>query len=176
MLTLDQLKCALNLRNIQRFQTHELLKIDHVDRHSFRALWFYTYFGGKEPLAMASHDFEESITGDLPSPIKIDFQDILNIYEMIRVPFQDPREEKLGKMCDKLDLVYILIQQENSTGLLPEELRQIYEDEREKVLDIAKELGIKGDVVKLLKELKKPFNRMEIVDKLKKKKAELEKK
>jgi len=164
-LTLDQLRLALNLHNIGRFQTHELLKQDTVAQHSLRATAFYLYFQGKEPLAMLFHDLEESITGDLPSPIKKHLSELVT-FELLRPKFQDEREGKLGKMCDKLDLVFTLQKQMLNTNTLPPELHDIYETEKEKLLDIAKELGLKASVNKLLTDLRKPFKRDEIVERL----------
>jgi hypothetical protein len=165
-LSIDQLRLALNLHNITRFQTHETLKTDNVSNHSFRACAFYDYFGGTEPMAMLFHDLEESITGDLPSPIKKYLQG-LEIFELIRPKFQDDKQKRLGKMCDKLDLVVKLQTQMLNTNTLPPDLYAIYEKEKDMLMDIAKEVGLKSDVLKLLSLLKKSFDRDEVVERLK---------
>lgn len=151
-MNLEQLKMALNLVNIRRFQTHRLLAERNVAEHSFRAGCVYAYMGGKEFMPMFLHDSEESLTGDLPSPIKKDLQG-LEKYESLRPQFQDKKEERLGKLADKLELVLTLREQLEDTGRLPRKLMDIYETELELAMDIAKELGKAKDVKKLLKEL-----------------------
>jgi len=152
MLTLDQLKLALNLVNIRRFQTHRLMVARNVAEHSFRAAVLYAFLGGTEVVAMMMHDAEESITGDLPSPIKKDLQG-LEKFEAMRPQFQDSREARLGKLSDKLELVLTLREQLEDTGRLPKKLMDIYETDLEIALDIAKELGKTKEVKSLLKEL-----------------------
>lgn len=151
-MNLDQLKMALNLHNVRRFQTHRLQVNKSVAEHSFRAGMLYSYLGGKELIAMFSHDIEEAITGDLPSPIKKDLKG-LEKYEALRPAFEDAKEARLGKLCDKLELVLDLREQLNDTGRLPKGLMDIYENELDQALDIAKELGIAKDIKKLLKEI-----------------------
>lgn len=111
----------------------------------------YAFLGGKEVIAALCHDIEESITGDLPSPIKKDLQG-LEKYEALRPDFTDPQEKKLGKLADKLELVLDLREQLDDIGRLPRKLMEVYENELEAVLDIAKELGKTKEVKKLLKE------------------------
>lgn len=152
MLTLDQLKLALNLVNIRRFQTHRLLAERNVAEHSFRAGMIYAYLGGKELIAMFGHDIEESVTGDLPSPIKKDLQG-LEKYEAMRPEFEDKAEQRLGKLSDKLELVLTLREQLLDTGRLPPKLMEIYETELDAAKDIAKEVGRVKEVNKLLKEI-----------------------
>lgn len=154
MLTLEQLKLSLSLHNIRRFQTHRLQSPKSVAEHSFRMGMIYSYLGGKELIAAFGHDAEESLTGDLPSPIKKDLQG-LEKFESLRPQFQDSMEKQLGKLADKLELVLDLQEQLDDTGMLPKKLRTIYEDEKELVFDIAKDLGKLTDVKKLLKELSK---------------------
>jgi 5'-deoxynucleotidase YfbR-like HD superfamily hydrolase len=152
MLNLDQLKLALNLVNIRRFQTHRMLAERNVAEHSFRAGMIYAHLGGKEHIAMFSHDIEESITGDLPSPIKKDLTG-LEKFEALRPAFEDPKEARLGKLADKLELVLTLREQLADTGRLPRKLMEIYENELELAIDIAKELNKTKEVRKLLKEV-----------------------
>jgi len=149
-----QLTLALKLRNVQRFQTHRLQHRQSVDQHSFRTAMIYDHLGGIEHMAMLTHDLEEALTGDLPSPAKKYVQG-LDFFEKIRVEFKDPREARLGKLCDKLELVLDLREQLDDTGQLPDQLMNIYEDEYDKVMDIAKELNKEKDVKLLLKNVSK---------------------
>lgn len=167
MLNLDQLRLAQNLPRIRRFQTHHILEEDNVADHSLRATTLYIYFGGTEIIPMMYHDLEEAITSDIPSPIKKNITG-LEMYELVRPQFQDPKQKKLGKMCDKLDLVCVLQEQQVKTGTLPSDLLDILEAEKEIVIDIAQELGHKAAVIKLLKELRKPHNKQALTEKLKK--------
>lgn len=154
MLTLEQLKMCLNLHNIRRFQTHRLQSPKSVAEHSFRMGMIYAFLGGKEFIAAFGHDAEEAITGDLPSPIKKDLQG-LDKYENMRPVFQDNQEKKLGKLADKLELVLDLQEQLDDTGRLPKKLMVIYEDEKDLVFELAKELGKLSEVKKLLRDLNK---------------------
>lgn len=151
-MTLDQLKLALNLVNIRRFQTHRLLAERNVAEHSFRMGMIYAYLGGVELLAAFGHDLEEAVTGDLPSPIKKDLQG-LDKYEALRPQFEDKRQQRLAKLADKLELVLTLREQLADTGRLPKKLMDIYEAELEIALDISKELNNTKEVKKLLKEI-----------------------
>ena len=166
-LNLDQLKCLLNLQNVARFQTHETISKDNVACHSFRATALYVYFGGTEMLAMFTHDIEESVTGDLPSPIK-KYLKGLELFESMRIPFTDKDQETLGKMCDKLDLVIKLQGQFLATGTLPPNLLEIYDAEKEKLLDIASSCSKRAQVKKLLKELSNPLNFYSLMENLEK--------
>lgn len=152
MLTLEQLKLALNLHNIRRFQTHRMQASKSVAEHSFRMAVVYTYLGGTEILAALSHDIEEAHTGDLPSPIKKHLKG-LEYFEAMRPQFQDLMQQKLGKLADKLELILDLREQLEDTGRLPKKLMDIYETELDAAKDIAKELGKLKEVNKLLKEL-----------------------
>jgi 5'-deoxynucleotidase YfbR-like HD superfamily hydrolase len=154
MLTLDQLKLSLNLHNVKRFQTHRLQQTKSVAEHSFRVAALYNYLGGKELIPAMCHDIEEAITGDIPSPAKKHIKG-LDYFENMRPKFEDTREARLGKLCDKLELVLDLREQLEDTGKLPKRLMQVYEDELESVHDIAKELGIAKEVKQLLRELSK---------------------
>lgn len=149
-----QLTLALKLRNVQRFQTHRLQHRQNVDQHSFRATMLYDYLGGTEHMAMLTHDLEEALTGDIPSPAKKHVEG-LDFFERIRVEFRDPQQYKLGKLCDKLELVLDLREQLEDTGQLPEKLMNIYEDEYDKVMDIAKELKQEKEVKSILKTASK---------------------
>lgn len=153
-LNLEQLKLALGLHNVQRFQTHRLQIPKSVAEHSFRVGALYSFLGGKELKPAFFHDLEEAITGDLPSPIKKDLQG-LDKFEAIRPEFEDQREKKLGKLADKLELVLDLQEQLDDTGRLPKKLMIIYEDEKDLVFELAKELGKLSEVKKLLRDLNK---------------------
>jgi len=151
-MNLDQLKMAMNLHNVRRFQTHRLQASKSVAEHSFRVAALYAFFGGKEILPALLHDIEESITSDIPSPVKKNLKG-LEIYEAMRPQFEDIKEQRLGKLADKLELVLDLREQLSDVGRLPKGLMDIYEAELELALDIAKELGIAKEVKKLLKEI-----------------------
>lgn len=153
-LTLEQLKLALNLHNVRRFQAHRMVQAKSVAEHSFRVASVYAYLGGKEILPAMLHDLEESITGDLPSPIKKDIKG-LEKFEAVRPPFEDPIEKKLGKLADKLELILDLQEQLDETGVLPRSLRRIYDDEKELAFEIAKEIGKLKEVKQLLRDLNK---------------------
>lgn len=153
-LSLEQLKLALNLHNVRRFQAHRMLQPKSVAEHSFRVASVYAYLGGKEILPAMLHDLEESITGDLPSPIKKDLQG-LDKFEAIRPAFEDAQQKRLGKLADKLELILDLQEQLDDTGVLPKKLRRIYEDEKELAFEIAKELGKLTEVKQLLRDLNK---------------------
>jgi hypothetical protein len=73
----------------------------------------------------------------------------------MRPTYQDPIEKRLGKLADKLELVLDLQEQLDDTGRLPKKLMIIYEDEKDLVFEIAKELGKLADVKKLLRDLGK---------------------
>lgn len=153
-MTKEQLKLALNLHNIRRFQTHRLQVPKSVAEHSFRVAAIYAFLGGKEILPAMLHDIEESITGDVPSPVKKDLQG-LEKYEAMRPTFESSTEKKLGKVADKLELVLDLREQLEDTGRLPRRLMDIYESELEAAMDLAKELDKAKEVKALLKDLSK---------------------
>jgi len=152
MINLDQLKLALNLHVVRRWQTHRLQQTKSVAEHSFRVAAIYAYLGGKEVLAAMCHDIEEAVTSDIPSPIKKNLKG-LEMYESLRPSFQNADEKKLGKIADKLELVLDLREQLDDIGRLPKLLMEIYETELEAVLDLSKELGKTKEVKKLLKDL-----------------------
>jgi 5'-deoxynucleotidase YfbR-like HD superfamily hydrolase len=154
MINLDQLKLALNLHNVRRFQTHRLQQNKSVAEHSFRVGALYNYLGGTEYESAFFHDIEESITGDIPSPAKKHLKG-LEYFEEMRPKYEDTKQARLGKLCDKLELVLDLREQLEDTGKLPKRLMQVYEDELEAVHDIAKELGKAKEVKQLLRELSK---------------------
>lgn len=137
---------------VRRFQTHRLQQPKSVAEHSFRVAAIYAYLGGTEVLQAMLHDIEESITSDIPSPVKKNLKG-LEEYEAMRLPFSSAEEKKLGKIADKLELVLDLREQLEDTGRLPRSLMEIYENELEQILDLSKELGKLKEVKKLLKEL-----------------------
>lgn len=152
MLTLEQLKLAMSLHNIQRFQTHRLQSPKSVAEHSFRVGMLYAYLGGKEYIPAFGHDLEEAITGDLPSPVKKHLKG-LEEFEKIRPQFLNTEEKKLSKIADKLELLLDLKEQLNDTGRLPKKLMDIYETEMEMLFDLSKDSGKLKEVKQLLKEL-----------------------
>lgn len=147
----EQLKLGLKLRKVDRFPTYYLPIRQKVDQHSFRATLLYIHLGGKEIIPMLCHDIEEAVTGDIPSPVKKDL-DGLDIYEKMRPPFEDKDEKKLGKLCDKLELVLDIKEQRQYFGNVGESIMEIYENELECVLDMARELKLTRQVKKILKE------------------------
>lgn len=151
-MTLEQLKLAMNLHNVRRFQTHRLQASKSVAEHSFRVAAIYAYLGGVEVLEAMCHDIEEALTGDLPSPIKKELKG-LEKFEDMRPAFKDKREARLGKLADKLELVLDLREQLEDVGRLPRRLMDIYENELDSAKEIAKELGITKEMNKLLKEV-----------------------
>lgn len=151
-MNLEQLKMTMNLHNVRRFQTHRLQASKSVAEHSFRVAALYHYLGGKEIIPALLHDIEESLTSDIPSPIKKNLKG-LEMYEDMRPQFEDKKEQRLGKLADKLELVLDLREQLEDTGRLPKRLMDIYETELENALDISKELGIAKEVKKLLREI-----------------------
>jgi 5'-deoxynucleotidase YfbR-like HD superfamily hydrolase len=146
-MTLEQLKLALRLHRVARFQTHHLLEPMSVAEHSFRVAALYAYLGGKEILPAMLHDLEEAITGDLPSPIKKELQG-LEKFEAMRPQFETLEEKKLGKLADKLDLLLHIRGQVKYSN----DLMEIYDTELECLMDLARELGKTKEVKKLLKE------------------------
>jgi len=152
MFSIEQLKAALATDNVPRFPTHWVLRPDRVSQHQYRATLLYAYLGGIELISQLTHDSPESLTSDLPSPIKKDLTG-LDKFDYLSVPFKDIKEKRLGKLCDKLDLVLTLKEQLNAIGRLPDKLMSIYELELDAMLDIAKELSLAKEVKKLLKEI-----------------------
>lgn len=151
-MTLDQLKLAMGLHNVRRFQTHRLQSPKSVAEHSFRVATIYDFLGGTELIAALCHDIEEALTSDIPSPIKKELQG-LEKFEALRPQFMDPLQKRLGKLADKLELVLDLREQLEDTGRLPKKLMRIYEDELEIAMEIARELGKTKEVKKLLREI-----------------------
>jgi 5'-deoxynucleotidase YfbR-like HD superfamily hydrolase len=154
MLTFEQLKLALKLHIIQRFQTHRLQQRKSVGEHSFRVAVIYDYLGGTETIAALCHDIEEAETGDIPSPAKAHIKG-LEYFEKLRPEFKDKTQKKLAKLADKLELVLDLREQLDDVGKLPKRLMEIYEEELELVYDLAKELNKIKEVKQLLKDLAK---------------------
>lgn len=153
-LTIEQLKAAVKTDNVPRFPTHWILRPDLVSQHQYRATLYYIFLGGTELVAMLTHDAPESYTSDIPSPVK---KDIIGLdkFDYLSVAFKDPIQKKLGKVCDKLDLLLVLRNQLDAIGKLPDSLMNIYEDEMDKMLDLAKEIGKLKEVKQLLKEIGK---------------------
>lgn len=148
-ITEDQLKMAYKLHRVARFQTHHMLEPMSVSEHSFRVVSLYIYLGGTEIIAALYHDLEESLTGDLPGPIKGELTG-LEKFEALKPQFVDPQEKLLCKLADKLDLlIHIRPQITYSDTML-----DIYETELELAKEVAKKIGKIKEVNKILKLLK----------------------
>jgi 5'-deoxynucleotidase YfbR-like HD superfamily hydrolase len=123
-----------------------------VAEHSYRATMLYIYLGGTEVTAQLTHDAEEAVTSDIPGPIK--HAGLVTVSEDLKekycIPFQDPNEKKLAKLADILDVVIHIREQSKFS----ERLAEIYEDELEKSLELARALKKTRDVKKILKEIK----------------------
>lgn len=145
-ITSDQLLLGLRLHRVARFQTNTLIEKMSVGEHSFRVLLFFIYLGGTELIPCLLHDCEEGLTGDIPSPAKRVMKD-LKIFDQLKPEFNDPKEKRLCKLCDKLDLVLHIRNQ----AKFDEDLEELYEEEREEVLAIAKELAKTREVKKLIR-------------------------
>lgn len=153
-MNIDQLKASLSLDNIQRWQKHRKDNKKNDAVHAYRVTVLYRYLGGIEVDAMLTHDNDEIFTGDIPSPSKKFIQG-LEQFKYVCVPFVDEKEKRLGKLCDILELVIELKEDLEQYGHLPKRLMEIYEEELQRVLDIAKELGKTKEVRQLLKEVVK---------------------
>lgn len=151
-ISFEQLKLALSLHNIQRFQTHRIVKPKSVAEHSFRVAAIYTFLGGKDYLAALFHDIEESITGDIPGPVKPLLQG-LQQFESLRPVFSNEREKQICKVADKMELVLDLGEQCGSPEFLPAKLLHIYENEYNECIKLASEVGVMGQLTSILKDL-----------------------
>lgn len=152
MINLDQLKAALGLHRVKRFQTHHLNEPMSVAEHSFRVACLYIYLGGTEIAPALSHDFEEAITGDIPGPAKR--EGMVTVSEEVKekycLPFESPPEKKLAKLADVLDVVIHIREQ----AKFSDRMTDIYETELERVLEMARELKKTREIKKILKEVK----------------------
>lgn len=151
-MNLDQLKAAMSLHLIDRFATHSINYRKSVAEHSFRVALLYSYLGGTEVLSALTHDSEESVTGDIPSPTKKHLSGLESLEKHYRVNFQDPKEKDLCKLCDELELVLDLIEQQQSGNNSPK-LMNIYDEALDSVREKAKQLNKLSEVKKLIKEL-----------------------
>ena len=73
-----------------------------------------------------------------------------NLKDKYCIAFEDPVEKRLGKLADILDLVLHIRFQ----AKFDEKLSVIYEDELDKVMEIARELKKTREVKKILREIK----------------------
>lgn len=147
MITFDQLQLALKIQRTWRATIHEIIPAYKLADHSVRSYALYKYFGGTDDEAMVLHDLEEVLTGDIPSPQKKLLQG-LDHFEAMRPQFSSPEQKRLGKLADKLCLV---LQIKPYINFCPDILN-IYQEELECAMDIAKELGKTREVKKILKE------------------------
>ncbi len=152
MLTMDQLKLAMRLRNVTRFATHRLQKRQSVSDHSFRMACIYIYLGGKEIVPALTHDISESYLSDIPSPAKKKLGGVEQLEDSLRPPFENDYEKKLSQLADLLELVLDLKEQLIEIGKLPPHIAEIYETELDHAKELAKELNKKDEVSKILKE------------------------
>lgn len=151
-MTLDQLKLAFRLSNVERYCTKPIVgEKQKVDQHSYRATLTYLFLGGKEVEAALLHDSEEALCGDIPSPAKKKLQGY-EYFSNMRPDFSVPEEKSLFKLADELELVIYLAQQRAMGNTLVEEM---YEEVRESVLERAALLKKTNEVKKLIKELSK---------------------
>lgn len=153
-MNLEQLHASLMLDNVQRWQKHRKDNKKNDAVHAYRSTVIFRYLGGQEVDAMLTHDNDEVFTGDIPSPAK-KFLKGLEHFKYVCVPFVDEQEKKLGKLCDVLELVIELKEDLEQYGHLPKKLMSIYEEELQRVLELAKELGKTKEVKQLLKEVVK---------------------
>lgn len=133
-MNIAQVLCFLNLHRVKRFQTHENPEGIDVSNHTLRVHILYKYLGGSEDLASLTHDLEESVTGDIPSPIKKHING-LDFFKQLVVQFKSEEEKLLHKMCDKLCIVLQLNNYRNNPTL-----SRIYDNEYADVVHRAKEL------------------------------------
>lgn len=152
MINLDQLKGGMKLNRVMRFQTTNMLEDMSVAEHSYRGALLYMYLGGTEIAAMLTHDGDENQSGDIPGPTKR--AGLVTVSHKLKdkycVPFEDEKEKKLGKLCDILDLILHIRKQ----AKFDDELAQIYDEELDRVFELARELRKTREVKKILKEIK----------------------
>jgi len=147
---IDQLKAGLSLHKVSRFQTYLLAQPKSVAEHSFRVGLLYSYLGGTEILAAFGHDLEEAITSDIPGPIKAELSGLDKYIDKYRLVFSEKKEKDLCKLADLLELVLDLIEQQMLGNQSPD-LMGVYEDTLEEVMDRAKKLGLKTEVRKIIR-------------------------
>jgi len=143
---ITQVLCFLNLHRVKRFQTHENPEGIDVSNHTLRVHILYKYFEGTEDMASLTHDLEESVTGDLPSPIKKHISG-LDFFKQLVVQFNKEEEKLLHKMCDKLCLVLQLNNYRNNPTL-----SRIYDTEYADVIHRSKDLNKFKEVQELIEK------------------------
>lgn len=156
-MNIEKLFAGLNLHKVRRFQTYLLTAPKSVAEHSARVAMLYSYLGGKEVLPALMHDAEESITSDIPGPLKKHLTGLEPFVEKYRVAFEDPKEKDLCKLADLLELVLDLIEQQLIGNSSPD-LMAVYEETLEEVLNKASKLNKKTDVKKILKLARQGIN------------------
>lgn len=141
---------ALSLDNVQRWQKHRKDNKKTVAVHSFRATLIFRYLGGTEVDAMLTHDSDEIETGDIPSPAKKHIQG-LEYFKRYCVPFKTERQ--LGKLADLLELMCELEEDRQQYGRLPKNMQKIYNEEKVRVMQLAKDLNKTKEVKQLLRRV-----------------------
>jgi len=156
MLTLSQLKIAMKrLHRIPRFNSYIMTKPKSVLEHSARVAIIYHYLGGKEIFQALMHDYSEAVMGfDPPSPIKELIPEI-KAFELLPdncFLFTEDKEKDLCKLCDGIELLIDLKEQQQLGNNTPE-LINIFDDVLVEVMDKAKKLGRRTEVKKLINDL-----------------------
>lgn len=151
-----QLKLALKrLHRIPRFNSYIMTKPKSVLEHSARTAILYHFLGGKEIFPALMHDYSEAVLGfDPPSPIKEQIPEI-KAFELKPencIPFEDEKEKDLCKLCDGIELLLDLKEQQQLGNTTPE-LLNIYDDVLQEVMDKAKKLGKRSEIKKLINDL-----------------------
>lgn len=151
-----KLKQAIKrLHRVTRFTSYTMIKPKSVLEHSARVAMIYQYLGGTEVFAALMHDVSEAFLGfDCPSPIKAQIPGIKE-FELLPdhcVPFLDEGEKKLCKLCDGIELL-IDLKEQQSLGNRTPELMSIHDEVLDEVMERAKELGRKSEIKKLIQDL-----------------------
>lgn len=153
-MNIEQLRASLSLDNVQRWQKHRKDNKKPVAVHAYKAALLYLFLGGKDIEAMLTHDNDEAFTGDIPSPAKKHISG-LEYFKKACVGFSSDYEKKLGKIADLLELIIELKEDLEQYGHLPRKLQSVYEEELDRVLELASEIGKIKEVKYLLKEVVK---------------------
>lgn len=155
-MTLEQLKLSLKrLHRIPRFNSYTMTKPKSVLEHSARTAILFHYLGGKELIQALMHDYSEAVLGfDPPSPIKEQIPAIkeFELRPENCIPFEQEKEKELCKLCDGVELLLDLKEQQQLGNNTPE-LLNIYDDVLQEVMDKAKKLDRRNEIKKLINSL-----------------------
>jgi len=151
-----QLKMAMKrMHRIPRFNSYIMTKPKSVLEHSARTAILYHFLGGKEVWPTLMHDYSEAVLGfDPPSPIKEQIPEI-KAFELKPencFPFEDEKEKDLCKLCDGIELLLDLKEQQQLGNNTPE-LIDIYDEVLQEVMGKAQKLGRKTEIKKLINDL-----------------------